>query len=367
MSQKKQNGSNINKSQWRKEGFLFQMAPDRYLLGSGPFNVSRTLYHDRWSLFHPPFFPSEMSDESKSFCWYIPTTTVFFSKRELLAFLENQTIKQDISSWNWKEPCFFHFRDFFLKVKKQIKQGKIQKVVPACFETANYSLKEKDVPTLIYHLISGSGGGTAYAWWFGKRAIIGNTPEYLFRKEGFYVQTMALAGTARDSHHNLLADSKEIKEHKLVVEAIKDLLPSLGKYYFSDTYIYSLGGICHLRTDFKLQLEKNISCEKLCQILHPTPALGGYPRKEALDLLYEFHQKTCLRYGFGAPFGVVMGEKAFCVVAIRNMQFIKDKVYLGSGCGLVKESHLEREWEELKKKRVFTWNIFCKERKKDKL
>ena len=364
MSQKNQNFDNIDKTQWRKEGFLLQMAPDRYLLGAGPFYVSNTRPPDQWSLFRPLFFSSECSGKGENFYWYVPSNTVFYSKQELLAFLEDQTIKQNINSWNWQEPCFFQFREFFLKVKKQIQAGKIQKVVPACFETADYSLKEKDISTLIYLLISGSNNGTAYAWWSGGQAIIGITPEYLFRKEGSYIQTMALAGTARNSQHNLLADPKETEEHQLVVETIKNLLSSLGKYHVSNTYIYSLGDIRHLRTDFKLKLKKNISCRRLCQILHPTPALGGLPRKEALELLTMFHQKTHLRYGFGAPFGVAVNEKAFCIVAIRNIQFIDGKAYLGSGCGLVQASQLEREWEELKKKRLFTWNRFCGEYKK---
>ena len=76
-----------------------------------------------------------------------------------------------------------------------------------------------------------------------------------------------------------------------------------------------------------------------------------WPREEALNLLIELHQKPNLRYGFGAPFGVSMGREAFCVVAIRNVQFVKDKAYIGSGCGLVKGSRIESEWEELKKKR----------------
>ena len=367
MDHQKKTINNIDKSKWRKEGFLLQMAPNQYLLGSGPFYVSRLPHQDKWNLFRPPFFPSKFSDQSEGFFWYVPSTACFFSRKELIFFLKDQTQEQNISHWAWEEPCFFHFQDFFWKAKKQIKTGKIQKVVPALFETAPYLLKEKDIPTLIYQLISRSGEKTVYAWWSDGQAIIGNTPECLFRKKGLYVQTMALAGTARDSHHNLLTDPKEMKEHKVVVDTIKDLLSSLGKYYFSGTYMYSLGDICHLRTDFKLQLEQDISCKKLCQILHPTPALGGFPRKEALELLWEFHKKTHLRYDFGAPFGVVKNKEAFCVVAIRNMQFIKGKVYLGSGCGLVKESHLEREWEELKKKRAFVWNGFCKEQERRKL
>ena len=52
-----------------------------------------------------------------------------------------------------------------------------------------------------------------------------------------------------------------------------------------------------------------------------------------------------------------MKEQSFCVVAIRNVQFINGKAYIGSGCGLVKESQIEKEWKELKKKRQFIKKI----------
>ena len=355
-----QNMNRINEAQWKKEGFFLQMSSDRYLLASGPFVLSDKPNAHQWSLFRPPFFSGLCSRKAsdKSFYWYTASEAAFYSRKELLSFLKDQRVKQNIKDWDWKDPCFFQFRDFFFKMKKQMAEGKLQKVVPACFKTASYSLKAKDIPSFLYPLIKAEQGGAAYGWWSGGRALFGLTPEYLFRKQGLYVQSLALAGTARDPEHNLLADPKERKEHRLVVEEIQKLLSPLGKYYVSDTYIHSLGGISHLRTDFKLRLKKHISCEKLCFILHPTPALGGVPRRRALELLSLFHQKTQKRHDFGAPFCVSKEEQALCVVAIRNIQFIKAKVYLGAGCGLVQESQLEREWGELKKKQMFIWNIF---------
>jgi isochorismate synthase EntC len=39
------------------------------------------------------------------------------------------------------------------------------------------------------------------------------------------------------------------------------------------------------------------------------------------------------------------------LVAIRNIQWQDEKIRLGSGCGIVKSSQIEREWQELKLKR----------------
>ena len=356
ISQKQKKSIDITICQWGKEGFLLQMAPDQYLLGAGPFLSSSRPVQDKWSLFYPPFFFSEPKTDS-SF-WHIPSVTALLSKEELFSFLKDQKMKRDILNKKWKKPPFSDFQYVFLNAQKQIAQNKIQKVVPVFFETADYSLTKKDVPALVHRLvIRAEKKGTVYAFWSGQKAVMGCTPEYLFRKEGLYVQTMALAGTARDSQHDLLKDPKEKWEHHLVVEEIKTILASLGQYRFSDTYMYSVGDICHLRTDFKLQLKKDIPVKKLCHLMHPTPALGGFPGREALDLLMEFQKKHDARYGFGAPFGVSINHKAFCVVAIRNIQFINGKMYIGSGCGLVKESQMEREWEEINKKSQFIKDI----------
>ncbi|MNL49201.1 chorismate binding enzyme [compost metagenome] len=47
-----------------------------------------------------------------------------------------------------------------------------------------------------------------------------------------------------------------------------------------------------------------------------------------------------------------MGEEALCLVAIRNMQWNGQFAMIGSGCGVVAASELEREWRELYQKRL---------------
>ncbi len=363
MNQKKRHLAGLHKNQLEKQGFLLEISPGRYLLGEGPFCAEREPAPGKWSLFHPPFFFFPPFQKNKKPYWYIPSVATVFSKKELLAFLPQQKLKSPpLSSFTgllWKKPHFNSFQEVFFKIKEQIKKNNIQKAVPVFFETADFPLDKKNILTLIHLLIAGSNEshGVNYAFWSGAKALIGRTPEYLFRKQGLYVQTMALAGTARGGGHNLLKDPKEKWEHKLVVKQITNLLHPLGDLRKSSSYIYSTGKLRHLRTDFKLKLKKDISFQKLCLLLHPTPALGGFPRSPALKLLFDLQEKTSPRFFFGAPFGVVKGDKAFCVVAIRNVQFNKDKAYIGSGSGLVKESQIAREWQELSKKRRFIKDI----------
>ncbi len=398
---------NINKKAWLKEGFLLKMAPDRYLLGEGPFVYSSQPDPGQWSLFHPPFFGSfdERGDERGVSTgrgdWRIPSNTAFFSKKELLAFLgARQSSNEFEKSISWCSPDFSLFRERFLEAQKEIKQGLLKKVVPVFFETADFCLTEKAKRDFFHRLIlAGAECGMAYAVWSEGQAIMGRTPEILFQVQQNHLQTMALAGTARDERHDLMKDQKERKEHEWVTESIKTTLKGMGECQISGPYVHTVGSLRHLRTDFEVNLnqtgtgqglpfekgaafglfssykanvkhafsneisiKKQLSFHQLCSCLHPTPALGGVPKEQALRLLEKWDHPP--RYGFGAPFGVVLKDRAFCVVAIRNAQFLGEKVFIGSGVGLIMESDMEQEWRELKQKRDFIKSILFPSKKK---
>src|SRR5436309_2839333 len=58
------------------------------------------------------------------------------------------------------------------------------------------------------------------------------------------------------------------------------------------------------------------------------------------------------RRTFGAPFGLEREDhSALALVAIRNLQLGGDRIRVGSGAGLLPESLLSREFEELRDKR----------------
>lgn len=342
--------------EYEKEGFLLQISKKYYVLGVGPFITAKKPNPYQWSLFYPPFFSS-----SKGKYWYYPKCVDVLSYMELKNFFKNLqhnylNNKDNLGMYKklnidqWIPPNFEAFKTVFRIVQKNIQTNKIQKAVPVFFESIPYTLDNNQLLYFLHRIIS-CQKGFSYAFWTSKQAVIGCTPEILFHKKGQLVRTMALAGTAQNSMHNLLKDFKEKWEHQLVVHDIQSSLKKLGRLFISKLYIDETNYIRHLRTDIELLLEKNISFDFLCRKLHPTSALGGYPRTSAVQLLHRMQHLCGRRFKFGAPFGVAFGNIAFCVAAIRNIQFIHNKMYIGSGCGLVKTSQLDREWKELYIKR----------------
>lgn len=226
-----------------------------------------------------------------------------------------------------------------------ISRSEIRKAVPVVFETANSQSSSIPISTL-----PESSQLFPYGFWNDDEGMLGATPEILFELNGLELRTMALAGTAAVAAPSLLENPKEMHEHRLVIEDIHSSLSPFGQVNVGETQEKILPTLKHLFTPIDVTLKDSISPERLVQALHPTAALGGFPRDTAKTWLAK-QPEADVRRRFGAPFGYVDGDSALFVVAIRNIQRFDEKIWLGSGCGVVEGSVPEREWEELNLKR----------------
>ena len=103
------------------------------------------------------------------------------------------------------------------------------------------------------------------------------------------------------------------------------------------------------------KLNKTPDFMELVVRLHPTAALGGWPRRPAVEWLEQ--QKFHLRPGgvLARPLALCAGlEEMSCVVAIRGLQWRGECAQLSAGCGVVEGSQALREWKELALKRRAT-------------
>ena len=90
----------------------------------------------------------------------------------------------------------------------------------------------------------------------------------------------------------------------------------------------------HLYTEIKANLNDK-SYIGLIDRLHPTPALGGYPKEEALDFIENKEFGT--RGLYGAPVGYIdVYDDCEFIVAIRSMLIKEQQATLYAGCGIVK-------------------------------
>ena len=93
-----------------------------------------------------------------------------------------------------------------------------------------------------------------------------------------------------------------------------------------------------------------------CGFVHydnPTPAVGGFPRPQALKLIQELEPFE--RGWYAAPVGWVGYDDAEFAVAIRSGLVDRDRLLLFAGAGIVSGSQAEEEWAEVENKiRHFT-------------
>jgi menaquinone-specific isochorismate synthase len=246
-------------------------------------------------------------------------------------------------------PSSADFARMHEEIQRRIGQGEFEKVVPIVCEELEFAAplkKEMFAPAIMEprpHQLS-------YGFEFGGEGMCGVTPEILFTVRGARLETMALAGTGAAGGPSLLSDPKERHEHGIVIEHIAGELREWGTPDIGITTERVYGSLMHLHTPITLNLNEPPDFMKLIVKLHPTAALGGWPRRPAVEWLeqQDFHTG---RRRFGAPFGYMNGDEMLCVVAIRCLQWWGSKGLLSAGCGVVRESVTLREWNELQLKR----------------
>ena len=196
----------------------------------------------------------------------------------------------------------------------------------------------------------------------GSESFIGLTPELLLRIEGSHLQTEALAGSAprgttagEDARFaaKLLSSEKDLREHQFVAESIRRRLSEMDieANLVSRTSLRVLPNVQHLCRRIEAELETNANFWKILRTLHPTPAVGGTPKKKVQPAISELEDHPRGLYS-GTLGWVSPNGNGQAVVAIRSGLVKGKKVRLYAGAGIVKGSQpdLEKRETDLKLK-----------------
>ncbi|MED3561621.1 isochorismate synthase [Bacillus xiapuensis] len=186
--------------------------------------------------------------------------------------------------------------------------------------------------------------------------FIGATPERLIKKQDHHIFSTCLAGsisrgqTEEEDHllgETLLTDKKNLIEHRYVVEMIKEALEeSCEEMILPDKpQLMKIRDIQHLYTPVVGKGKSDASLLRIVERLHPTPALGGLPKKEAVEKIREVEKLD--RGFYAAPLGWMdYRENGEFAVAIRSGLIQGKEVSLFAGCGVVEDSESESEYLE---------------------
>ncbi|MGJ8632429.1 MAG: chorismate-binding protein [Luteolibacter sp.] len=252
---------------------------------------------------------------------------------------------------HWEMPDAMPFSIVFQEVTDRIRQGMIEKTVPVVTEKGHFD--GVGMSGIVGAMARRSAPLHSYGWVSGDHGFAGATPELLFSLSGHRLETMALAGTAKQDDEEVFGvDEKEIREHEYVAQTLVAKLLDLGSLKRREREILKLGSIVHFLTGISVDLENELEPRRLLRRLHPTPALGPLPRTDqTMAMLSEWRERLGCPAEFGAPFGVWDEGNFEAVVAIRGIWWQGNRVFLPAGCGVIEAGRLVNEWRELRLKR----------------
>ncbi|MDY0408756.1 isochorismate synthase MenF [Virgibacillus soli] len=313
--------------------------------------------------FVPEFLFSQLEEND-----YYLTTNLLVRHKDHADTVVKEYMKKEAALWNYpichftdnklineEEVATHEWKNVVQRAKNLIREGIAEKIVLAR-ELRIKAADDFEIAHVLKRLLQTQANSYVFAYVREKSCFIGATPERLVRVENEQLLTTCLAGSAprgktpdedEQIRYGLLQDPKNIEEHQFVVKMIKESIAPYCKQLNipKKPVVYPLKNIQHLYTPVTAKLEQHFTIFDIVQKLHPTPALGGTPTETALAFIRE--QEPLNRGWYGAPIGWVdqqmNGEFA---VAIRSGLISGNEASIFAGCGIVKDSDIEAEFEE---------------------
>ena len=317
----------------------------------------------------PIMFGSIPFDTSRDADFILPTVT-FCKTREgetWVTVIDDAPIPAINQDATQSSPAHFEVRDgvpvstYIAAVeaaRNSVRSGELTKAVIArdVFVETDASI---DIHQLLLRLRSSFG--TSYRYSFD--GFVGASPELLVAIHGDEISSHPLAGTTprtgdaqKDAllAKQLLESAKNQIEHRVVIDMVHDTLLPHCSYldWEAEPSVVQVANVQHLGTQLMGKLsEPHIHVLDAALALSPTPALGGFPRDKALQLIAQYEGMDRDKYGGAIGWFDARGNGVFAV-AIRCAQFndSRTQARLFAGGGIVADSDPQEEFAETQAK-----------------
>jgi len=243
----------------------------------------------------------------------------------------NLSTQTDLSEWN----------QMLLDAQALFNENKFEKIVLKKNKTFNIKNNQID---FLKKLIAHNFENYIVLKKEANQYFISFTPETLLKKNNDVICTMALAGSRFKSTH-LLSEDKLTEENEIVFRSINKIMKQFcHETNFSDKKEMTLKYIKHLLIEISGKIKDQNSIFELINQLHPTPAVGGFPKKEIIENINKIEKGK--RNHYAAPFGMINYNDADVAVAIRSGYLENDLLTIFAGAGITKDSISIQEWDE---------------------
>jgi len=249
------------------------------------------------------------------------------------------------------------YDEIFAKFLNEITNGSIKKMILS--KVKKGSEEKIDIGESFFLLCENYPSATVNLFFIPEVGLwMGASPELLLRADLSKIESMSLAGTAPEGLGGFT--SKEREEQKMVTDYITNVFAKIhSKPVMEKQETVMAGNVKHLCNHFELRIKYDQKIiNKLVNEMHPTPAVGGFPKKEAIEFIQasEKHNRELYAgyFGFVEP-----GTKTELYVNIRCMKIVDEIPYIFTGGGITKESNGLAEWNETEMKALGLINSLC--------
>jgi len=242
-------------------------------------------------------------------------------------------------------------------------------------------LNEDNPIHVLKRLLNAYISAFVYCWYHPKIGLwIGATPETLIKVNGNRFSTMALAGTkVYNGALDIEWQEKEKEEQQIVANFIIDSLKaSVDDLDISKTITVKAGNLLHLNSEIYGTFNfKTSNLKGLLDILHPTPAVCGFPKaitkrfileNESYDREYytgflgelnvkEKYKRNSNKRNVENNAYVSIKTISNLFVNLRCMQLKNNTAILYVGGGITKDSNSRSEWQETVSKSLVMKNM----------
>ena len=272
---------------------------------------------------------------------------LYFENNNVTDFILSSTIEN-----SYTEIEKNNFENLVNKAIHFINDKKFEKVVLSRKELVE--LQNFDFENAFTKLVSYYNDALKYCFYHPKIGFwIGATPEQFLKIEEQKLKTVSLAGTQLSiENQEVNWSKKEIIEQKIVTDYIVDSLNNFSDdVVCSKPFTIKAGNLSHIKTDIEAKISNKNDIYKIINLLHPTPAVCGFPKQEAKDFIIENEDYDREFYaGFlgewKKDFLTYKENQSDLFVNLRCMKIENNEVKIFIGCGITKDSIAENEFEE---------------------
>lgn len=198
---------------------------------------------------------------------------------------------------------------------------------------------------------------TAFSYCFFHPKVglwLGAFSEQLLQVKSKDFKTMAVAGTQKfQKNSKVIWETKEKEEQQFVTDFILDNIKEyVSNSTISEPYTLKAGNLLHIKTDIQGILKAPTHLKEVLDILHPTPAVCGFPKAIAKDFILKNEGYDREYYsGFLGEFNFDFKNKEnntelYVNLRCMKIDFENAKANLFVGGGITKDSIPEDEWIE---------------------